>query len=459
MGKFYTASIENDTVYVTHLLANKNTLTLIECHTLSLGELTNFFNKKYPLFISVDLPLILSDQIEVPAVIKNKSVIKKYILHKISTNLKEQKPVFIYDKLSRQNDDSNIKYQVDAISEQSLMKTLSLFGNTDTIKSSTVDKYALCGIANSCIDKKSYICIYANSKMVTVLAISQKEALFSRSTLIESGSDESYKSDRDSFVNQTISYIRQQFRDTKFTNIALCGNLATDEDIVTQLNILYDLHISVLTPNIRNFPNEKIQTYIISVGAYFSSKKSQFMPDLLLANMQFRYVANALLLFSGVVLAVFLYLGYNTYQTHTNLLQRYYDIKSKLTFELSHTKTLPPDQLKISYDEMKAIEKYSNHTPVAALVKIKPLLEIFKPSAMKWKEQNGNVYLELFFIKHFTTLEAMYEFENSFDNALKKIKGNDGPTVKFLPNYATFTFKAIVVSKPLRQRALKGRRV
>jgi len=261
MEKFYTVSIENDVAYVTYQLLNKGTLALLDCWSVPSKELATFFKKKHPLFVCVELPFIVSDKIKVPTVIKNRSVIKKYIAHKISTNLNKQKPLFVYDKLFEQNDDKNTEYLVDAISEQSLMKTLSLLGGTDIIKSLTVDKY---------------------KTTVTALAISHKELFFSRSSMIESGSDEAYKSDRNTFINQTISYILQQFRDIKFTNIVMCGDLATDEDISTQLSMLYNLGVSVLTPNIKNFPNKKIQTFIISIGAYFTPKKSRFMPDLLL---------------------------------------------------------------------------------------------------------------------------------------------------------------------------------
>ncbi len=447
MRKFYTVSIEDDTAYITYQLLNKGILALLDCWSVPSEELATFFKKKYPLFVCAKLPFIVSDQIKVPTAIKNKSVIKKYISHKISTNLNKQKPLFVYDKLFEQNDDKNTEYKVDAISEQSLMKTLSLLGDTDIIKSSTVDKYALAGIANSCIDKKSYICIYANKKTVTTLAISQKELLFSRSVSIEAGSDETYKSDRDSFINQTISYIRQQFRDIQFTNIVMCGNLATDEDIATQLNMLYNLAISVLTPNIKNFPNEKIQTFIISIGAYFTPKKSRFMPDSLLGNIQFKYIVNIMLIFSSVILLAFLYLGYNSYKTHKNLLQRYSTIKSKLEFELNHTKTLSSSKLKKSYYEMKIRDKYLNQTPISLLTNIKPLVLMLKPAGMKWRNSGGKIHLELFFIKHFTTLMAMYKFENSFNHALEAIKSGDKLTSKFLPDYTTMTFKAVVILK------------
>jgi len=154
-----------------------------------------------------------------------------------------------------------------------------------------------------------------------------------------------------------------------------------------------------------------------------------------------------MLIFSSVILLVFLYLGYNSYKTHKDLLQRYSAIKSKLRFELNHTKTLSSNKLKKSYYEMKIRGKYLNQTPISLLISIKPLVLMLKPAGMKWKNSGGKIYLELFFIKHFTTLMAMYKFENSFNHALGAIKSSDKLTSKFLPDYTTMTFKAVVILK------------
>jgi len=423
MSKSYSISIINEYAYILFLSEKNDKLTVIETLEIELSELSAFVKNKKNLHISVENIFEFSQNIKVPATITNSKNIKNYILYKIKEINPDRDVLFNFKKLPKQNDEENIIYSVEAIDENSYIASLSFVTDFSKITSATTNKFALLSLSNRCIDEDNYICVHANATTVTVLAIEQKELIFSRATLIDSSDAQAIQINIAENITQTLSYISNQFRDIQFKTLALSGSIALDDVITQHILMLNNLNISILYPNsfVQNIDAEESQAHILSLGAYLVEKTNQFLPKKLLALRQFNFTSSIFLALSGALLFVMLYFVFDAYIKYTDLTTKNEVLKSRYLNLFSKTKMLPEKELKKYTNHISMVKKYLKNSPVDTALILKPLIELDKPTEFDYKDENGIVSFKLVFEKHFKELKNLYKFEKEFNSKFRNI--------------------------------------
>ncbi len=423
MSNFYSLSIDNGYISLLNIEKKHDTYIVLDEQLLELSELDTFLDDKKEVYFSCDLDFIISEQVKIPVAIKNKSTIKNYILHQLKKAEPLKQILFNHTRLLKQSDEESVLYQVDGMDENEYLKSLEVIKNWEKIKSSSLSKFALLAISNICIKEKAYISVYTSVNKILVLAISEEKILFSRSNIISSPTPESLQLDMIGEINQTISYIQQQYRDIKFTAIALSGQMAVDDRIAKQLLMLNTLPICILYPNhlVKNIENEEGQSHILSLGNLFIPKKYQFFPSSLLGLKQFNLLSTILLGLSTCILLTVSYLSFDEYSKYSDLLYSYKTIKSELVNTVKRTKTLPLDDLDKSLNHLNIAEKHLKNHPSDIIILFKPLITLLKPISWEWKHSDATLSLDVKFEKDFHTLSDLHDFEMQFNKLFKDI--------------------------------------
>ncbi len=440
MSKFYSLSIDNDYVSILDIESDKKSFTLLDEQVLEIAELEAFLETKKSVYFSCDQEFIIDEQVKVPAVIKNKSTIKNYILHHFKKANPLKQILFNYKALSKQSDEENTIFQVDGVDEIEYSKSLQVIKNWEKIKSASLSKFALLAISNQCIDEKAYISVYTSGKKILILAIHEKKILFSRSNIISSPTPESLQLDMTAEINQTISYIQQQYRDIKFTAIVLSGQMAIDDRIAEQLLMLNTLPICILYPNylVKNIQQEEGHSHILSIGNLFIPKEYQFFPTSLLGLKQFKLVSNILLTLSTLIFLTVSYFTLDEYSRYSDLLDSYKTIKNRLLNTVKRTKTLSQDELDKSLNHLNIAEKHLKDHPSDIAILLKPLISLLKPISWEWNHTDAMLSLDVKFEKDFTTLSDLHDFEMQFNTLFDDIN-----TTLILSNIPTTNYKKL----------------
>lgn len=453
MSSFYSLSIDNGYISILNVEKKEHIYIILEEKVLELSELATFLEIKKSVYFSCDQNFIIDEEVKVPVSIKNKSTIKNYLLY----HLKKEKPhsqfLFNHSKIQNQLDEENILYQVDGIDEEEYSKSLKVIKNWENIESASLSKFALLALSNLCIDEEAYISVYTSGNKVFVLVISGKEMLFSRANIVLSRTSESLQSEMTTEINQTISYVQQQYRDINFTLIALSGKMAVDDEIPKQLSMLSTLPICVLYPNhlVKNIKNEEGQFHILSLGNLFIPKKYQFFPRSLLGLKQFNLISNILLIVSTFILLTISYFTFNEYNRYSNLSYNYKNTKNKLINRIKQTKTLTLIDLEKSLNHLDIAEKYLKNYPSDIIMPLKPLIMLLNPISWSWQYDETALTLDVKFEKKFQTLLELHNFTIKFNRLFKDINTTFTLSNTPIVDYKKFYYKTEVKITDKRQ--------
>jgi len=464
MKKFYSISIHGDFANVLYMEKKKSIFHILEEQVLDLAELPKFLQNKRIFYIVIDAEEALDDVITVPSVIKSSNVLKSYILKRFKDSLPSKNILLNFNKLSEDKEESTITYKVDAIDQKSYIKKLELIPNWKEIQSATIEKFAFLSLTRKCFDNVKgygYFSVYTHGNVVTVLAIDERgDLLFERSSTTLTNEEASQYLNMVEEINQTIAYVKQQFRSTEFSTLVIAGSLALDDKAAEHLLFSTDLNIAVMYPNtfIKGLENEEPQHYIITIGAFLVHKKDRFLPQKVYSLKEYDFAIKALLVLSGCTLLVSSYFAYEKYDSYTQALDRYDNIKDRLIRMIKTTNTYPMHELEKSYKHLQIAEKFLRYHPTDFLLQLKPLIEMLPPKKYDFSDDNTQkAKFHIQFRKTFQTLGELYAFKQEFFNKFQII--NDKKTLKLeeKTNYTNLEF-AVDISNNVVQKKVTPRR-
>ncbi|MDD5401222.1 MAG: hypothetical protein PHQ93_08565 [Sulfurimonas sp.] len=417
MNRLCALDIQDNYVIALDIEKKGNVYSLAEHHIIDLSELPLHIKNRENFFLSIDQDEEVDEKVSLASVIKNDAVIRGSILLKLAEQTANRKLMFNYYEIAQKEKSENSTYQVDGVYEKEYLDRLNLIDDISQIESSTLSKFALFGISQECIKEESYFSIYTSSNKITTIAVHKNEIVYSRTNSVVARNAELRILNMVAEINQTINYVKGQFRDIKFSTIAFSGTIAIDDTIAEHLYLsISDINITILYPNtfIRGIENEDVQSYIIALGALFVPKKFQFLPISVHGIKQYKLVSKILFIASFVPLLVLSFFTVEKYLSYSDSFEKYETIKDRLTKIVKNTQTYPQGELQKSLNYLEIVEKHLEYHPVDLITVLKPLIKLQKAETFEWNYIDGNIELKAAFKKSFNTLESLYEFEKRF---------------------------------------------
>jgi len=449
MSKFYAISVVEKYGFIVYIENKKNTLCVLDTQEVEIDALVSFTKDKKRFMINLFLEFEFSQEIKVPIAIAKSSNVKSYLLYKIKEANPNRNILFNFYKSFKQNDEENITYRVEAVDENEYLERLAFVDDFSKIESLTINKFALLSLANRCIDEKYFICVHTIESHIIILAVEEKELIFSRTITIDSSNPEAIQMNIAENITQTISYINTQFRDIEFKTLSLSGDIAVDEVIAQHIMMLNSVNISVMYPNtfVKNFNAEESQNYILSLGAALAPKSNQFIPKFILGMRQFSLIGTITIFLSLSFLFVMLYFTFNTYEKYQNLLLTKEQLQRQYNEEVAQVKMIPQDELEKYMYHIFMVNRYIKTTPVDILLAMKPLISLSKPKQFSYKNEEGKLSFEVKFEKRFHTLKELYEFEREMKKRVKEMKKSMQVEEKSTTDYKQFLYKLELKTK------------
>ena len=465
MKKFYSISIHGDFANVLYLEKKKSFYYILDEQILDLSELPKYLQNKHSFYIVIDVEEALDEVITVPSAIKNSNVLKSYILKRFKDSLPSKNILLNFNKLSEDKEESTITYKVDAIDQKNYVQKLDLIEDLKEIQSATIEKFALLNLTRNCYSNKKdygYFSVYTHGSVVTVLAIDENnDLLFERSSTTITDETNSGYLNMVEEINQTIAYVKQQFRSTQFSTLLIAGSLALDDKAAEHLLFATNLNIAVLYPNtfIKGLENEEPQHYIITLGSLFVHKKDRFLPEKVYSIKEYNFAIKALLVLSSIILIVSSYFTYEKYTSYTKTLQRYDSIKERLIRMIKTTNTYPITELEKSYKHLQIAEKFLRYHPTDYLLQLKPLIEMLSPTQYNFNNNNTqNTHFFIRFRKKFKTLGELYTFKQEFLQKYKLLNTKNKLELIEKTDYTKLQFAIDISNKKTPKKVTPRRR-
>ena len=457
MSKFYSISLVEKYGFVVHLEKKKSNLSVLDTQEVAIDTLPSFVKDKKRFIINLFLEFEFSQDIKVPIVIAKNANVKSYLLYKIKEANPGKNILFNFYKSPKQNDEENIIYRVEAVDENEYLERLAFVDDFSKIESLTINKFALLSLANRCIDEKYFICVHTIESYIIILAVEEKELIFSRTITVDRSNPEAVQMNIAENITQTISYINTQFRDIEFKTLSLSGGVAVDEVIAEHITMLNSVNISVLYPNtfVKNFNAKESQSLILSLGAALTPKPNQFMPKLILGVQQFNLITTISLYVSIFLLFVMLYFTFDIYEKHQDLLLIDEQLQEQYKKEIAQVKMIPQNELKKYTHHILMVNRYLKTTPIDILLALEPLITLSKPKQFFYKNEEGEFSFEVKFEKRFHTLKELYEFEREIKKRVQEMKKNMHVEEKSRTDYKQFLYKLELKTK--RKKSIKKR--
>ncbi len=423
VGQFYALNIQNDYVTVLAVKSSRRVFSIIEYQVIETSELAEYLKDKKSYCISIEQNESIDEKISLASVIKNDNIIRNSILRKLHESTTKQSILFNYHLLPENQNDEQRSYQIDGVYEKEYLSSLKFIPDWGNIQSSTTNKFSLFSLSQQCIQEESYFSVHTYTDKVTILAVHKGTLIFSRLNTIVASNAEIRKMNLVEEITQTIAYVQQQFRDIKFSTIALSGAIALDDDIPEHIYMSSSLTITVLYPNtfIQGIIDEKPQHYIFSLGSIFVPKKFQFLPASIFALRQYNLGSKILLAASALLVLSVSFFAYEKFASYSDALESYELIKSRLIRLAHQTDTYSQEELQKSLNYLQISEKYLQYHPSDILYSLKPLIELQKPQELQWKYLENTLTLSVTFKQSFYTLEELYQFEKKFYKAFNNL--------------------------------------
>ena len=459
MGLIQSISIHSTFATLLTLTTKRGRYLLLEDKLLELDELREHINPKATLYLSIEHEDEIEDSIALASVISNPKVIRTTLAHKLSQKYPNRALLFNYHQIDTNEHDETITYQIDAINLDSYQKSLQHLKEYAHIKRASTFKFSLLALCNASIKESNYICVYTQSNTIILLAIANKEILFSRTTTIVVDDIEDRQRSMVDDINRTIAYVNQQYREVQFSTIVIGGSLSIDDETMMHLFMLSRMPICVLYPNtlIAGLHNELSHHYILSIGALYLDKQHQYIPPFIKAEREFSFGVEALFLLSTAIFVITSYFTLEAYEDFTSTLDEYETIKTRLIKSVKSTDTYSYSDLQRSYNLLQIGQKHLKDDPRDLLIALEPLIQLQRPLAYRWQRDDNGFSFTLTIKRSFTTLEELYSFEKEFLTKFNDI--NKSTPLLYQPrhNYATLTFEATIHS-PLKKKAPQPRR-
>ncbi|MDD5373550.1 MAG: hypothetical protein PHO62_09020 [Sulfurimonas sp.] len=417
MNRLCALDIQDNYVIALDIEKKGAVYSLSEHHIIDLSELPQHIKNRKNFFLSIDQDEEVDEKVSLASVIKNDAVIRGSILLKLAEHVDNRKLMFNYYEIAQKEKSENSIYQVDGVYEKEYLDKLNLIDDLSQIEGATVSKFALFGISQECIKAESYFSVYTSSNKITTIAVHKGEIVYSRTNSVVAKNAELRILNMVAEINQTINYVKGQFRDIKFSTIAFSGTIAIDDTIAEHLYLsISDINITILYPNtfVRGIENEDVQSYIIALGAIFVPRKFQFLPTLVQGIKQYKLASKILFIASFVPLLVLSFITFEKYLSYNDSFEKYEMLKTALAKVVKNTQTHSQDELQKSLNYLEIIERHLEYHPVDLITVLKPLIKLQKIENLEWKYQQNNLELKATFIKSFDTLESLYEFEKRF---------------------------------------------
>jgi len=460
MANFYSISVMHDYAFILYLEKKNNDIVVLSSETVEHDKLEEFCKDKNNIYLSVEQEFEYSIILSIPVAIANSRNVKNYILYKIQEANQNVDVLFNYKKFPKQNDEKNIDYGIEALDENRYLDALKFVGHYSKIKSSTTKKFALLSIANKCIDNDYYICVYTYANTILILAVEQKELIFSRSATIDSQTPETMQIEIAENITHTISYIYNEFRDIAFTTLILSGSIALDDVIPQHIAMFNDLNIAILYPNtfVKNLNADESQEYILPLGTALIEKDDQFIPKKILGFRQFDSITAVTILLSFIILIATSYFTFVAYENYADLTQKNQLLKQKYLHAISQAKMLPKRELENYEYTIDMTKKYLKDSPADVIIQLKPLVSLLKPSKFKYTNEKGNILFTLSFEKQFDALVNLYKFEKEFDTKFNALKDKLKITKKMTVDYKKLLYKVDISTQKNKVAMHKRRR-
>lgn len=464
MNQLCALDIQDNYVIALDIEKKGSVYSLTEHHIIDLSELPQHIKNRENFFLSIDQDEEVDEKVSLASAIKNDAVIRGSILLKLAEQTANRKLMFNYYATAQNENSENSTYQVDGVYEKEYLDRLNLIDDISQIQSATLSKFALFGISQECIKEESYFSIYTSSNKITTIAVHKNEIVYSRTNSVVARNAELRILNMVAEINQTINYVKGQFRDIKFSTIAFSGTIAIDDTIAEHLYLsVSDINITILYPNtfIRGIENEDVQSYIIALGAIFVPKKFQFLPTSVHGVKQYKLASKILFIASFVPFLVLSFITFEKYLSYNDSFEKYEIIKDRLTKIVKNTQTYSQDELQKSLNYLEIVEKHLEYHPVDLITVLKPLIKLQKAETFEWNYVEGNIELKATFKKSFNTLESLYEFEKRFykefddiNTTLKcaSIKGTNYTKLDFVSMITIDSKKEEIQSPAVRKR-------
>ena len=448
MGLIQTVSVHATFATLLTLTTKRGRYILIEDKLVELDELSTHINPKATLYLSIEQDDEIDEKVFLSNLIKNPKVIRTTLAHKLSEKHTNSELLFNYHPIGINEHDETIEYQIDATVLHSYQKSLELVKHFSHIKRASTFKFSLLALCNATIDEKSYICVYTQANTIMLLAITDREILFSRTTTIVVENMEDRQRSMVDDINRTIAYVNQQYRDVRFSTIAVSGSLSLDDDTMMHLFMLSRIPICILYPNtlISGLQNEMSHHYILSIGALYIDKSHQYIPPFIKGERTYSFGVEIVFLLSSVIFFITTYFALEAYENFNATLDEYDSIKTRLVRTVKNTDTYSYSNLERSYNLLQIGQKHLKNDPRDILIALEPLINLQKPSAFSWETKEKAPNFTLKFSKSFSTLQELYQFEKEFLTLYSD--ANKSIPLSYQPrhNYKTLTFETTIAS-------------
>ena len=465
MKKFYSVSIHGEFANVLCIEKKRAFYNITSEEVVDLVALPAYLKNKRSFYVVIAIDELIDEVVTVPSVIKNKQVLQSYILKRFKDSLPTKNILLNFHKIAEDKEESTISYKVDAVAEKEYIKNLELIPDWKEIRSATIDKFALLNLTRKCytpLKGYGYFSVYTHGNMVTVLAIDERDdLLFERTSTSVSGVDNSQYLNIVEEVNQTIAYVKQQFRSVDFSTLVVSGSLALDDQAAEHLLFSTNLGVAVMYPNtfIKGLVDEEPQQYIITLGSFLVNKADMFLPDKVYSLREYEIVTISLMFISTLAFVVSTYLAYEQYSYYSDALDRYDNIKSKLLHMIRTTDTYSLQELEKSYKHLQIAEKYLRYHPADILLKLKPLIELLPPSHYLFDDKNSKEPTFSFrFTKKFTNLSDLYSFQQNFLGEFSSLNGNNTMKYSESTDYSNMKFIVDIMSNAKKKAPIVHRR-
>jgi hypothetical protein len=402
---------------------------------------------------------VIDDIVNVPSVIKNKKILNSYIINKFKDTLPTKDILLNFSKIDEDKEQKQVQYKVDAVAKKEFSKKLKYLPDLKEIKSATINKFALLNISRHCYTPKEnlgYFAIYTFGKTLSVLAIDgNNDLLFERTSTLTNQTNTIHNINITEELNQTIAYVKQQFRNVSFSTMLIGGSLALDDEALEHLLFATNMAIAVMYPNsfIKGLSAEEPQHYLLTLGSLFVKKQEQFLTDEVFALKEFALLSSTFLAISGLIFAISLYMSYTSFVAYDTILQKYNNIKISLLKQMERTDTYPLDELEKSYQHLLVAEKFLHYHPSDILIKFQPLVELVQPKEFTFHSLDENEpTFSILFEKEFDSLTNLYHFEQQFKHRFEILNSDNKLLYDVRTNYTAMKFNVKITNHQISNK-------
>lgn len=445
-----------ESVYGIH--RNRTTISILEIKQFddiliinnfaTVSDLSDFsFDKKKKINFSCDQEYIINEDIPVPSSIKSKSGIKNYITYFLKKKKPNIDPLFSFHVAESQDDDDNTIYHTSGVDNSSYSSSFEIFESLDQINNATLLKESILAISIKCISHKNFISIYSLDNSLLILAIQNNKIIFSRNI-------DSSEHDISTDINQTVTYVNQQFRSIQFEIIALSGEISNNIDIPEQLIMMNSLPVATLNPLsfTKNISGEDVNFHIPALGCFLIEESQNIFPKAILAKKQFSFLVKIISYFAVFVLATIFVITLLKYNSYSDTLDKHSDIKSQFKTLVKKTHLLPNSILNKSLLHLDVVKKYLKHNPADTIIKFKNIITELKPDRWEWiYEEKEFPKFRTRFKKKFSSLSDLYFFEHSFSNKINDINTLKAYLYKTNINHKQLIFEATIENAKIEE--------